>query len=63
MFLIKEEKDFSEREITTFKQLFGFQDNSGPDFAQLFSGNNRASLGRVGTFREGDSEHNDAMLN
>ena len=56
--MLKQEKTFNEREVSTFKQLFGVVD--GPDFSAIA----RQSQGKGrGTFREADSEHNDAMLN
>ena len=58
MIMLKQEKTFNEREVSTFKQLFGVTD--GPDFSAIA----RQSQGKGrGTFREADSEHNEAMLN
>jgi len=33
MIMLKQEKTFNEREVSTFKQLFGVQD--GPDFGAI----------------------------
>ena len=63
MVFMRSEKSFSERELTTFKQLFGIE-QSGPDFGEIFDAENMAvNLKRRETFGEADSEHNDAMLN
>ena len=64
MVYMKNENDFSEREITAFKQLFGIEQNT-IDFQSVLSDalhKRTSEKNRRETFREGDSIHNDAIL-
>ena len=53
-------KKFSEREISTFKQLFGI-DQSGPDFDSVMNKDPQLFVRRE-TFGAADAEHNDQVL-